>query len=69
MQENSISKKQKSIKTKEIISNMYYDKLMEKVARDRKSLAQSYNTDESKVVYIGDNHYIVITKDTQEIRI
>ena len=48
---------------------MYYDKLMEKVARDRKSLAQSYNTDESKVIYIGDNKYIVITQVGKEIRI
>ena len=48
---------------------MYIDKLLEKVARDRKSLATSYNTDESKVVYIGDNKYIVITQDGKEIRI
>lgn len=48
---------------------MYFDALMEKVARDRKSLAKSYNTAESKVVYIGDNKYIVVLPDGKEIRI
>ena len=66
MQESSISKKQRITK---VVRKMYIDKLWEKVARDRKSLATSYNTDESKIVYIGDNKYIVITKDGKEIRI
>ena len=47
----------------------YHDKLMKKVARDRKDLAKSYSTDESKVVYIGNNKYIVVLRDGKEIRI
>ena len=48
---------------------MYFDKLMEKVRKDKKELAQSYNTSEGSVVYIGDNKYIVVTQDGKEIRI
>lgn len=48
---------------------MYIDKLMEKVRKDKKELATSYHADISKIVYIGDNKYIVITHDGKEIRI
>ena len=48
---------------------MFIDKLMEKVARDKKSLAETYGTAESSIVYIGDNKYIVVTQDGKEIRI
>ena len=47
---------------------MYIDKLMEKVERDIKKLAEQYDVSISAVVYIGDNHYIVV-KDGKEIRI
>lgn len=48
---------------------MFIDNLYDKVQKDRKELAQSYNTDESKIVYIGDNKYIVVLPDGKEIRI
>lgn len=51
------------------MSNSTFNKLMEKVHRDKKELASSYNTDESKIIYVGDNKYIVVTRDGKEIRI
>ncbi len=48
---------------------MYFDKLMEKVRRDKKELATTYNTDETKIVYIGNNKYIVVLLDGTELRI
>lgn len=48
---------------------MYVDKLMKKIERDKKELAEAYNTDDSKIVYIGDNKYIVVLLDGTEIRI
>lgn len=51
------------------MSNSAFNKLMEKVQRDKKELATVYNTDESSIVWIGDNKYIVITRDGKEIRI
>ncbi len=48
---------------------MYFDKLMEKVKKDKKELAQSYGTSESCVVYIGNNKYIVVLPNGKEIRI
>lgn len=51
------------------MSNSAFNKLMEKVRNDKKELAISYNTDESKIVYIGNNKYIVVTNDGKEIRI
>ena len=48
---------------------MYIDKLLEKVRKDKKELAIAYDTDESKIVYIGNNKYIVVLKDGQNIRI
>jgi hypothetical protein len=48
---------------------MFTDKLMDKVRKDKKELAKSYNTDESRIIYLGDNKYIVILKSGQEIRI
>ena len=47
---------------------MYIDKLLKKVERDIKKLAEQYDVSISAVVYIGDNHYIVV-KDGKEIRI
>ena len=51
------------------MSNSTFNKLMEKVQRDKKELASSYNTDKSKIIYVGDNKYIVVTRDGKEIRI
>ena len=51
------------------MSDSTFNKLMEKVYRDKKELASSYNTDESKIIYVGDNKYIVVTRDGKEIRI
>ena len=47
----------------------WLDKHLEKIRRDKKKLAEEYNTDESKVVYIGDNKYIVVLLDGAEVRI
>lgn len=41
---------------------------IEKAMKDRQELAKSYNVTPSAVVWIGDNHYIVV-KDGKEIRI
>ena len=46
----------------------YLDKLQDKIQRDKAELVISYGVSESSIVYIGDNHYIVI-KDGLEIRI
>ena len=51
------------------MSNSTFNKLMEKRQRDKKDLASSYNTDKSKIIYVGDNKYIVVTRDGKEIRI
>lgn len=51
------------------MSNAAFNKLMEKVQRDKKELAATYNTTESSVVWIGDNKYIVVTRDGKEIRV
>ena len=51
------------------MSKSTFIKLMERVNRDKKELASSYNTDESKIIYVGDNKYIVVTRDGKEIRI
>ena len=48
---------------------MYVDKLIEKIKREKKELAGTYNTDESKVIYIGNNKYIVVLLGGTEIRI
>ena len=47
---------------------MNFDKLYEKVNKWRKELAESYGVNESAVVWIGNNHFIVV-KDGKEIRI
>ena len=44
------------------------DKIHNKVQKDKKELALSYEVSESSIVYIGNNHYIVV-KDGMEIRI
>ena len=44
------------------------DVMIEKAQKDRLELAKEYNVSPSCVVWIGDNHYIVI-KDEKEIRI
>ena len=48
---------------------MYFDKLMEKVRKDKKELAKAYSTNLSSIVYIGDNKYIVVLPNGKEIRI
>lgn len=47
----------------------YIDKLLQKVRNDKSELAKAYNTPESSIVYIGDNKYIVVLPNGQEIRI
>lgn len=42
--------------------------LIEKAHKDSKELAKEYGVTPSSVVWIGDNHYIVV-KDGKEIRI
>lgn len=42
--------------------------MIEKAHEDSKKIAKSYNVSPSAVVWIGDNHYIVV-KDGKEIRI
>ena len=41
---------------------------LEKAITDKKDLARQYNVSPSSIVWIGDNHYIVV-KDGKEIRI
>lgn len=45
-----------------------FDKVMEKVRRHKRELAENYNVPESAVIWRGNNNYIVV-KDGQEIRI
>lgn len=47
----------------------WVDKRLEKIRRDKKKLAEEYSTDESKIVFIGDNKYIVVLLDGTEVRI
>lgn len=46
-----------------------YEMIYKKIQKDRAELAKAYDTDESKIVYIGNNKYIVVTRDGKEIRI
>ena len=46
-----------------------YNKAVEKALKDRKELAKSYNTDESRVVWCGNNKYIVMLRNGREIKI
>ena len=48
---------------------MNMEKVLDRVERDKKELAEAYSVDESKIIWRGLNRYIVITKDGQEIRI
>ena len=48
---------------------MFTDKIINKVAKDKQELAKTYNTNESSIVWIGNNKYIVKLKDGREIRI
>jgi len=41
---------------------------IEKALKDRHKLAKEYNVPISAIVWIGDNHYIIV-KDGKEIRI
>ena len=51
------------------MSDSTFNTFIEKIQRDKKELASSYNTDKSKIIYVGDNRYIVVTRDGKEIRI
>lgn len=42
--------------------------MIEKAAKDKMELSSQYNVSVSSIVWIGDNHYIVI-KNGKEIRI
>lgn len=44
------------------------NKTITKAIRDKKELSKSYDVSVSAIVWIGDNHYIVV-KDGKEIRI
>ena len=44
-------------------------KIINKAERDKKELAKTYNVDLSCIIWIGNNKYIVILKNGQEIRI
>lgn len=41
---------------------------LEKAIKDKQELAREYNVPVSAIVWIGDNHYIVV-KDGKEIKI
>lgn len=41
---------------------------LEKARRDKREIAASYNVPETSIVWVGDNHYIVI-KNGKEIRV
>lgn len=41
---------------------------IEKAKKDKKVLAKTYDVPASAVIWIGDNHYIIV-KDGKEIRI
>lgn len=44
------------------------EKMIEKARKDSEQLASEYNVSVSSIVWIGDNHYIVV-KDGKEIRV
>lgn len=46
-----------------------FDRMIEKVRARKKELAEEYNTDSSSIVWMGDNKYIVVTRDGKEIRV
>lgn len=52
-----------------IYSEKYLDKLYKKVNKKKTELAKEYNVSESAIVWIGNNHFIVVCKDEQMIRI
>jgi len=45
------------------------NKAIEKACKDKRELARLYNTDENKVVWCGNNKYIVILRNGRRIRI
>lgn len=47
---------------------MKNEKLLDKVRKDIRELAISYDVSESSIVWIGDNQYIIVKKG-REIRI
>ena len=44
------------------------NKCIEKSIRDKKELSIQYGVEESSIIWIGNNHYIIV-KDGKEIRI
>lgn len=44
------------------------NKVIDKATRDKMELANLYDVSTSAIVWIGDNHYIVV-KDGKEIRV
>lgn len=44
------------------------NKAIEKAMKDKNELAKEYNVSTSSIVWIGNNHYIIV-KDGKEIRI
>ena len=44
------------------------NKVIDKVVKDKAQLAIEYNVQTSSIVWIGNNHYIIV-KDGKEIRI
>lgn len=43
-----------------------FEKIMGKVRADKTTLAKKYNTDASKVVWMGENKYAVVTLDGKQ---
>lgn len=46
-----------------------YNKVINKAVRDISELAESYGTDVSKIIWCGNNKYIVVLPNGKEIRI
>ena len=44
------------------------NKVIEKAMKDKNKLAKEYDVPISSIVWLGDNHYIIV-KDRKEIRI
>ena len=44
------------------------NKAIEKAIRDKEMLAKEYSVSQSAIVWIGNNHYIIV-KDGKEIRV
>ena len=48
---------------------MFADKILNKAIKDKSELAKSYGVEISKVIWCGNNKYIVVLPDGKEVRI